>query len=267
MSRILLAEDDRVSRVMLQAVLVKWGHEVVATADGREAFDRIMDPDGPCLAILDWMMPGMTGVEICKQLRATPVSRALHIILLTARSKGADAAMALDAGADDHLAKPYDLVELQARIQLGLRRIQAPCSLPRHSGSGGQDQVLQRILARSLPLNRLAMEAILEDPELLGASQVRTGSCDLAESIPAAVAAASRLLADRVSVSVRGESLPVAVPRESVSQIIQTCWSMPGSAPRSGRGTWTSRGPATNPSPWSAATTTVRRSSRRTCPS
>jgi CheY-like chemotaxis protein len=219
MSRILLAEDDRVSRVMLQAVLTKWGHEVKAAADGVEAFDRLSDPAGPNLAILDWMMPGMTGLDVCRRLRAIPDIRPIHIILLTARSKGSDAAAALEAGADDHLSKPYDLAELQARIHLGLRRVETVQQSPKPVGNG-QDQLLQRILSRFLPLNRLAIGAVLADPELLGTPPVRSGRCDISEAVRATLEEAGRLLSSRVTVEASGPSLRAEVSGETFSQVL-----------------------------------------------
>lgn len=123
MKKILLAEDDRISRIMLQAVLVKWGYHVESAQNGEEALQKLTDPNGPSLAILDWMMPIVDGLEVCRRVRATPGIRHIHLILLTSKSKGSDAAAALGVGADDHIAKPYDLVELQARIELGFRRI------------------------------------------------------------------------------------------------------------------------------------------------
>lgn len=123
MKKILLAEDDRISRVMLQAVLLKWGYQVESAQNGEEALLKLSDPNGPSLAILDWMMPVVDGLEVCRRIRETPGIRHLHLILLTSKSKGSDAAAALSVGADDHIAKPYDLIELQARIELGFRRI------------------------------------------------------------------------------------------------------------------------------------------------
>ncbi|MBK8803467.1 MAG: response regulator [Fibrobacteres bacterium] len=123
MKKILLAEDDRISRVMLQAVLQKWGYQVESAGNGQEALAKLLDPDGPSLAILDWMMPVLDGLEVCRQVRDSVGLRHVHIILLTSKSKGADAAAAMNVGADDHVSKPYDLLELQARIELGFRRI------------------------------------------------------------------------------------------------------------------------------------------------
>jgi len=219
MSRILLAEDDRISRVMLQAVLMKWGHEVVPVVDGREALDRLLDPDGPNLAILDWLMPALSGVEVCRMLRKSVGIRPIHIILLTAKSRGAEAAEALAAGADDHMSKPYDLVELQARIQAGLRRLASAGSSGSKLGLN-QDLLLQSILSRFLPLNRMALETVLADPSQMGVLPVDKGRCDLAKVVPEIVAAASAFLADGVHVSVAGAPVQVGIGNRTLRQIL-----------------------------------------------
>ena len=219
MSRILLAEDDRISRVMLQAVLMKWGPEVVSVVDGRAALERLQDPDGPGLAVLDWLMPELSGLEVCRTLRGTPGIRPIHIILLTAKSRGAEAAEALAAGADDHMSKPYDLVELQARIQLGIRRLGSSESGPSKLGLN-QDRLLQSILSRFLPLNRMALETLLADPSQMGVLPVGKGSCDLAKVVPEIVAEASGFLSDRIRVSVAGPPARVGVGIQTLRQVL-----------------------------------------------
>lgn len=219
MSRILLAEDDRISRVMLQAVLMKWGHQVVTAVDGKEALEHLTDPEGPSLAILDWMMPELSGLEVCRQIRKMSGLRPIHLILLTAKSKGSEAAEALGAGADDHLAKPYDLVELQARIQLGIRRLEKADTAGSKLGVG-QDQLLQRIVSHFLPLNRMALDVVLDDPSQLGVPAVRTGSCDVSHVVREALTHASAFLAEHVRVSVNGDPLQVGVSAETLRQIV-----------------------------------------------
>lgn len=218
MSQILLAEDDRISRVMLQAVLQKWGYKVVVATNGEEALERMLDPKGPQLAILDWMMPKFTGLEVCRTLRETVGLRLVHIILLTSKSRGADAAEALESGADDHLAKPYDLVELQARIKLGLRRISQGDVEPARLGSG-QDDILQRILSRFLPMNRLAVERLAEDPGLFDLPHAVPGSCDLQKAVELATSTASRLLAGKVTLVAAGETVRVGLSAETMVQV------------------------------------------------
>ena len=119
--RILIAEDDRVSRRLLEAILKQWGYEVVVACDGLEALAAIQGPDAPALAILDWMMPGMDGVEVTRAVRETSATIPTYIILLTAKTEKPDIVAALAAGADDYLTKPFDREELGARVWAGLR--------------------------------------------------------------------------------------------------------------------------------------------------
>jgi DNA-binding response OmpR family regulator len=125
--RILIAEDDAVSRHLLEATLAKWGYEVVSTTDGIQAFDALKQPDAPSLAVLDWMMPGMDGAEVCRRARSLGTDRLLYIILLTAKGRKEDIVQGLTAGADDYIIKPFDRSELKARISVGERilRLQA----------------------------------------------------------------------------------------------------------------------------------------------
>ena len=119
--RILIAEDDSVSRRLLQALLHKWGYEVVVCADGTVAWEALQKPDAPTLAILDWMMPGIDGVDICQRLRALSRPFPTYTILLTAKDRKEDIVTGLQAGADDYVVKPFDRDELQARVQVGWR--------------------------------------------------------------------------------------------------------------------------------------------------
>src|SRR5215211_3230467 len=117
--KILIAEDDAVSRRVLEATLVKLGHEVSAFSDGETACSVLVEPGAPGLAILDWMMPGMDGVEVCRRARAA--GSTAYLILLTAKGTKGDIAEGLDAGADDYIVKPFDRQELRARLNAGLR--------------------------------------------------------------------------------------------------------------------------------------------------
>jgi DNA-binding response OmpR family regulator len=117
--KILIAEDDTVSRRMLEATLKKFGFEVVSVANGGEAWAILQGADSPSLAILDWMMPEMDGVEICRRVRGLSTTTPPYLILLTARSEKTDVVIGLDSGADDYLTKPFDPSELRARIQVG----------------------------------------------------------------------------------------------------------------------------------------------------
>ena len=128
-SRILVAEDDAVSRELISSRLRKWGYEAVVTNDGLEAMSILRGNSAPSLAILDWMMPGMDGLAICRRMRE--VEKSVYIILLTARSSKTDVVEGLRAGADDYLIKPFDKDELHARILVGLRMIGLQTALAR----------------------------------------------------------------------------------------------------------------------------------------
>lgn len=125
--RILIAEDDAVSRRVLEATLAKWGYEVVVTTDGLQALEALTHPDAPSLAVLDWMMPGLDGSEVCRRVRQTGGDRLLYLILLTAKGRKEDIVEGLTAGADDYVVKPFDRAELKARLNVGERilRLQA----------------------------------------------------------------------------------------------------------------------------------------------
>lgn len=117
--KILIAEDDPFSRRVLAATLDKFGYEVVVAADGAEAWSMIQREEAPKLAILDWMMPGVDGVEICRRIRQKPTATPPYLILLTAKSNKEDIVAGLEAGANDYLTKPFDRRELHARVQVG----------------------------------------------------------------------------------------------------------------------------------------------------
>lgn len=121
MMRILIAEDDPVSCRVLQAYLSKWGYEVVVTRDGQEAWNILQQESAPKLAILDWMMPAMDGIEVIRRLRQDPERPYIYVLLLTAKGQKQDIVWGLETGADDYLTKPFDAHELQARIRTGKR--------------------------------------------------------------------------------------------------------------------------------------------------
>src|SRR5277367_3867419 len=125
--RILIAEDDVVSCHVLQALLTNWGYEVVVAHDGARAWEILQQPDAPPLAILDWMMPGKNGVDICHQVRAQERSPRPYVLMLTAKECTEDIVAGLEAGADDYVVKPFDHKELRARLLVGARilRLQA----------------------------------------------------------------------------------------------------------------------------------------------
>lgn len=122
--RILIADDDRLSRTLLEETLSEWGHEVVSCADGVTAWQELAHEQGPRLAILDWQMPGFTGLNLCRMIRTKPSSARNYVILLTARDSKADIVSGLEAGANDYVIKPFDREELRARVNVGIRVVE-----------------------------------------------------------------------------------------------------------------------------------------------
>lgn len=121
--KILIAEDDPTSRQILEIMLGKWGYEVVVACDGNEAWQAFQTDDSPRLAILDWMMPGMDGVEVCRKVRKSGTPPIVYIIVLTAKDRKEDIVSALGAGANDYVVKPFEREELLARIRVGERMV------------------------------------------------------------------------------------------------------------------------------------------------
>lgn len=122
--KVLIAEDDTTSRHHLEMVLNKWGYETVSCSNGKQAWDRLQDSHAPKLAILDWTMPEMEGVEVCHRLRKIDTENPVYAILLTTHNEKEDIVKGLDSGADDYIIKPFEQNELQARIRVGCRVLQ-----------------------------------------------------------------------------------------------------------------------------------------------
>ncbi len=119
--KVLLADDEPVSLRLLQSTLVKWGYEVVTATDGDRAWGILHADEPPRLALLDWMMPGRKGIELCRAVRARLSQPYIYILLLTARKDKVDVIEGLESGADDYLTKPYFAQELRARLRVGER--------------------------------------------------------------------------------------------------------------------------------------------------
>ncbi|MBU1219923.1 response regulator transcription factor [Myxococcota bacterium] len=119
MTRILLADDDQTSRNILKAILHKWGFEVIVASEGIEALDIMLSPQRPSIAILDWIMPGLEGTEICRKIREVKTDNPPYLILLTSKDSKDDVVTGLVAGANDYITKPFFNAELKARIDVG----------------------------------------------------------------------------------------------------------------------------------------------------
>jgi CheY-like chemotaxis protein len=119
--RVLVAEDSQVTRRLLEAALRKWGFLVTAVEDGAQASAVLTGDDPPAIAMLDWMMPGLTGIEVCGRVRALASPTPPYIMVVTSKEKTEDIVTALEAGADDCVTKPFHLDELKARVEVGRR--------------------------------------------------------------------------------------------------------------------------------------------------
>jgi phosphoserine phosphatase RsbU/P len=122
--RILIAEDNLVSRKLLSVALKKWGYDVVAVNDGKAAWEELQKHDAPKLVILDWNMPEMDGLQVCLRVKESGAKDPPYIILLTARTEKKDVVNALEAGANDYITKPFNNMELRARVRVGHRMVE-----------------------------------------------------------------------------------------------------------------------------------------------
>jgi sigma-B regulation protein RsbU (phosphoserine phosphatase) len=125
----LIAEDDVPFREALESMVAQWGYQVVGATDGLEAWQAFQAEEPPRLAVIDWVMPRMDGLELCRQVRATPRLSGVYLLLLTARRAREDIVAGLQGGADDYVTKPVDLDELRARMRVGQRIVDLQAAL------------------------------------------------------------------------------------------------------------------------------------------
>jgi DNA-binding response OmpR family regulator len=119
--RVLIADDDPVLRHALKTYLESWDYTSVTATNGNEAWQALQNPDPPPLAVIDWNMPGLDGVDLCRDVRATPSLSAMYVILLTGNQEQKDVVAGLESGADDYIKKPFNWDELRARLRIGSR--------------------------------------------------------------------------------------------------------------------------------------------------
>src|SRR5580692_11710582 len=177
MMRILIADDSIVSRHLLDATLRKWGYEVVVACDGVEAWNVLQTEDAPKLAILDWVMPGLTGPEVCRRVRenAKEKDTYTYILLLTSKSLKEDLIEGMESGADDYITKPFDQHELKVRLRSGTRIIDLQRELVAAKDAlreQAQKDFLTRIWNRSSILDILQRELVRGGREKRGVGVV-----------------------------------------------------------------------------------------------
>ncbi len=129
--KILIADDELFSRNVVKKVLTAWEHEVIEASDGKEAWEILSSDDGPRLALLDWIMPHISGIDLVRKVRESLSGRShyIYIILLTQKGSKEEIVSGLDAGADDYMVKPFDHNELRVRIQSGIRVVELEVEL------------------------------------------------------------------------------------------------------------------------------------------
>jgi diguanylate cyclase (GGDEF)-like protein len=157
--KVLIADDNQMSRVILRSSVERWGYEVVLAANGVEAWDILAQPEAPPMAILDWMMPDVTGPELCRRVRESYREPYTYILLLTAKNTKNDTVEGFEAGADDYIVKPFDEHELRMRLRAGQRIVDLQTKLMQ-----AREELRERAnkdLLTMLP-NRSAIAATLE---------------------------------------------------------------------------------------------------------
>jgi two-component system, cell cycle response regulator len=119
--KILIADDDPSARLLLKSALADWGYDVVAVPDGIAAWEALRRTDAPPLALLDWLMPGLDGVEVCRKVRQESEAPFMYLVLLTGKAETQDVIQGIESGADDYVSKPFDMQELRVRLRAGQR--------------------------------------------------------------------------------------------------------------------------------------------------
>jgi|Deesub1362B_J571_1020462.scaffolds.fasta_scaffold05276_2 DNA-binding response OmpR family regulator len=129
--KVLIADDDKISRKLVEGLIQKWGYEAIPAAEGNQAWEAIAGDEDLHLGIIDWIMPGMDGIEICRRVRKEIQEKPFYIILLTSKDRKEDVIRGLNAGADDYVSKPFEGEELRARLRVGVRVVQLQLELQR----------------------------------------------------------------------------------------------------------------------------------------
>lgn len=149
---VLIADDGLTIRRLLETYLTNWGYDVVSVSDGNEAWKELQNPDAPRLVILDWLMPGMDGVDVCRKARELPHGNLFYIIIFTSLEDKKDLVTALDAGADDFIIKSFDKDELKARVKVGERVARLKSELDSRVKSLEESMAHVKLLQGILPI-------------------------------------------------------------------------------------------------------------------
>ena len=160
--KVLIAEDEPTGNLLLKSMVFRWGFDIVTAFDGTEALKRLQEEDAPQIVILDWVMPGIDGLEVCRRIREMEKGkdRYTYVIMLTGRGDTEDIVTGIDAGADDYVVKPFNQEELRARLRTGQRNIELQMAL---RAANNKLQIISRLDPLTGALSR---SAILDDLDL-----------------------------------------------------------------------------------------------------
>jgi len=209
MMRILIADDDSITRRLLETILTKWSYQVVIAQDGDEAWQILQGEGAPKLAILDWMMPGLDGVEICRRARQRMDAPYVYMMLLTSKVRKEDIIEGMDAGADDYLTKPFNRHELEVRLRAGLRILDLQEALMASSDELAQVRVQETEMGSRIRQTLLTGEVPALMPGLEVAARTELGTqldADFYDFFPH-----NDHVLDIVMGDVLGEGLPAAL--------------------------------------------------------
>lgn len=162
---VLIADDESPIRHLVESMLLKWGYDVIAVTDGREAWEILRKESPPPMAILDRKMPGIDGVTVCRKVRETFMDRPIYLILLTGMGEHDNIVEGLRAGADDYVTKPFDPEELRARIQVGVRVIQLQMTLAERVGQLEEALAHVKQLQGLLPICSLCKKILNDEKQ------------------------------------------------------------------------------------------------------
>lgn len=123
--RVMVTEDDQAIQLLLSRQIARWGYDVITASDGQEAVDKMRSPERPDIIVMDWMMPRLSGLEACQQIKAMSDLPLTYLLMLTSKHERTDLVAGLEAGADDYLCKPVDSTELHSRLKVAARTVSA----------------------------------------------------------------------------------------------------------------------------------------------
>lgn len=152
--KVLIADDDTATRLWLETIVQSWGYEAVTADSGDAAWQLLQADDAPPLVLLDWLMPGIDGIEICRRLKADADKRFSYVVMLTSRSSTSDIVEALNAGADDLVGKPFEPAEMQVRLRVGARILHLQQELQAKASHDELTGLLNRRLLMEMALRK-----------------------------------------------------------------------------------------------------------------